>query len=373
MAVDRRGYAYRSVRDGCRVRRIYLGRGPAAELSELLVSERRDAAAEVARHWQEADQARAPAEAALRALDGLANRMFRATLLAAGYHRHDRGAWRRRRMSHSGCKTRNSQGVEATKSSENAPSPAPNGVDSAPASAPADRPGAGSLAESELRVLLRRAEQGDPSVLPALRALLDARPALWQHCGDVARLAEADWVDLIAGRDLLVRESLRRSLAAQKADLAGADASPLERLLAERVAITRLQVNHADSALAGLRGQGATIAQLDMMQRRQERTQRTYLAAIRELATVRRLQQMTPVAAPAKTEAEPVAVELPKSPPRKGRVRSRAVASEAMQPSPTRHPDRDGGKAVAEGRTATVVGLPKVLQDRLKGLVGSDN
>ncbi len=133
-----------------------------------------------------------------------------------------------------------------------------------------DRP----LTECEFREVVGRAVRGDRTVLPALRRLLDAAPHLWRHAGDVARHAEASWIDLIAGRDLLVRESLTRSVAALKDELAGPGAPPLERLLAERVAANRLQASQADAAFAQLKGQDLTPAQLEMCQRRQERTQR---------------------------------------------------------------------------------------------------
>src|SRR4051794_38495579 len=128
--------------------------------------------------------------------------------------------------------------------------------------------------------LLERAEAGDRAVLPALRRLLDCSPDLWRFCGDVARNAEVAGADLVAGSTLLLREALPRRLAALKAELAGPSSPPLERLLADRVAANWLQVGHADAAFAQARGKGLTPAQLDHLQRRQERAQRGYLAAI---------------------------------------------------------------------------------------------
>ena len=66
----------------------------------------------------------------------------------------------------------------------------------------------------ELRELLGRAEGGDRSMLPALRAMLDRTPRLLRHAGDLARVAIADWVDLVADKDLMRRESLTRKVAA---------------------------------------------------------------------------------------------------------------------------------------------------------------
>src|SRR4051812_8117097 len=102
----------------------------------------------------------------------------------------------------------------------------------------------------ELRGLLDRARRGDADALPALRAALDEHPGIWRHCGDLAAHAERAWIALAAGPDLLLREALGRRLTALKADLAGTNPTPLERLLVDRVAATWLQVAYADAAAA---------------------------------------------------------------------------------------------------------------------------
>ena len=58
-------------------------------------------------------------------------------------------------------------------------------------------------------------------------------------------------------------------------------------LLVERVAAGWLQTAYADAAAAQARTRG--LVQLEQQQRRQERAQKGYLAAIRTLATVRKL------------------------------------------------------------------------------------
>jgi hypothetical protein len=100
MAWEERGrggrYYYRSVRDGERVRKEYVGSG---ELAEILA--RGDA---LIRHQraEERDRERAEVErletlaAPVMDLDEAANVLVRAELVAAGYHRH-RGQWRLRR------------------------------------------------------------------------------------------------------------------------------------------------------------------------------------------------------------------------------------------------------------------------------------
>jgi hypothetical protein len=369
MAWDRHGNYSRSIRDGTKVRRVYLGRGPAAQLAALLDDQRR--ADRLARDeaWRAEEARWATAEARLGELCELSESLARAALLAAGYHQHDRGAWRRRRMH--GDDAMNGMDLDTGNIEV-------DGVATIPDEAPThgggpppiqgqglgDRP----LTEGELRELLGRAGQGDRTVLPALRRLLDAAPDLWRHCGDVARTAEAAWIDLIAGRDLLVRESLTRKVAALKAELARPDAPLLERLLAERVTACWVQAAQADAAFAGLKGTGVTAAQLDLLQRRQERTQRSYLASIRTLATVRRLiapgQATTTADTPRAAEAtdHPTRDEAGRDgrPERNGAGTSGGDAKE----------HRRRRKSASEGRETTV---PKALRDRMRGLVEAEN
>jgi hypothetical protein len=97
---DARGnkrYFYRHVRIAGRPRRQYAGAGRAAELAaaaeDLRRLEQRIEASE--RHAEQA--CLQEAEAPLLLLCEVTDVLARAALLAAGFHRHDRGAWRRTR------------------------------------------------------------------------------------------------------------------------------------------------------------------------------------------------------------------------------------------------------------------------------------
>jgi hypothetical protein len=141
-----------------------------------------------------------------------------------------------------------------------------------------------------MRWVLEQAEQGDRSALLALEMLLDATPEVWRAYGDLARVAEDAWVELVAGPNVLLMESLRRKLAELKSELLSDPvASPLEQLLVERVGAGWLQTAYAGAAAAQAREKPLDLAQLEQQQRRQERAQKGYLAAIRTLATVRKL------------------------------------------------------------------------------------
>jgi hypothetical protein len=149
-------------------------------------------------------------------------------------------------------------------------------------------------AAPELEALLQRAEKGDVAVLPELRKALDADADLWRHYGDLALQAEASLIKLAAGVNLLLAESLQRSLKALKDELCGGSVSPLERLLVERVTATWLQTAYADGLAAQPAGGGE--ARLKAIQRLQDAASRRHLAALKTLATIRKL--LTPAVSP---------------------------------------------------------------------------
>ena len=88
MAWDKRGFFYRSRRVGGRVVREYFGRGPLAEMAAHLM-------ARTARDLEAAQSQ--DADVRFRQFHAQLDRAAAAYLLAAGYHRHDRGSWRKRR------------------------------------------------------------------------------------------------------------------------------------------------------------------------------------------------------------------------------------------------------------------------------------
>jgi hypothetical protein len=95
--VGQRRYYYRGEWVAGRAVRRYVGTGPAAELAAAAddlrrlerVIETRERQAEQDRHRE--------AEMPLLELCGLTDLLTRVALVAAGFHRHDRGAWRRYR------------------------------------------------------------------------------------------------------------------------------------------------------------------------------------------------------------------------------------------------------------------------------------
>jgi hypothetical protein len=90
-------YYTRSVRHGGRVERQYLGRGPAAERAaafDALAQARREQEREV---WREEQAHHEALDRSVADFCAAVELLVCALLVLAGYHRHDRGEWRRRR------------------------------------------------------------------------------------------------------------------------------------------------------------------------------------------------------------------------------------------------------------------------------------
>jgi hypothetical protein len=91
MAWDKRGYFYRSRRIGKRVVREYYGKGVLAEAAACLMAELR-------RHREARAQDLArldTADTAFQQFHDQLGHALAAHLWEAGFHRHDRGAWRK--------------------------------------------------------------------------------------------------------------------------------------------------------------------------------------------------------------------------------------------------------------------------------------
>ena len=97
--VDGRRYYYRGRRLCGRTRRVYVGAAgsPAAELAAAADGLRRLGREAAARERHAERERHREAEAPLLALCERTDVLTRAALLAAGFHRHHRGPWRRRR------------------------------------------------------------------------------------------------------------------------------------------------------------------------------------------------------------------------------------------------------------------------------------
>ena len=144
-------------------------------------------------------------------------------------------------------------------------------------------------------LLLRAAEGDEAAAAEAIRACT-AAPSLWEKVSGLQENAERAWVEMLAPAGpsgAFTREATRRELGRLRREVAGADPSPLERLLADRVAMCWLAATHADTQYAQRLAVGMSFKESEFHQRRCERANRQLLRSIQTLATVRRL--LTPV------------------------------------------------------------------------------
>jgi hypothetical protein len=142
-------------------------------------------------------------------------------------------------------------------------------------------------ARAWLEGLVGRANTGDPEAVAGLRAFLDANPELWRRIGDLGGHAEAAWAGLVARGDRLIAESVRREADRLRAELLGERPGPVERLLADQVVVTHLELHYHQLRAAD--APGVTRGQRSAADGRLAGAQRRHLAAVRMLAAVRKL------------------------------------------------------------------------------------
>ena len=140
---------------------------------------------------------------------------------------------------------------------------------------------------NEMMSLIRRAENGDESAMKELRAVYDEVPVLWEQTGDMAAQALRSIARRIGGKNLVVQESIQRKCKTLRADLAGANPTPLESLLADRIVVCWLALQQAELSYSS--ADSLTLDQAAFTQKRISAAHNRYLTAIRTLAQVRRL------------------------------------------------------------------------------------
>ncbi|MFN8474898.1 MAG: hypothetical protein U0822_22110 [Anaerolineae bacterium] len=138
--------------------------------------------------------------------------------------------------------------------------------------------------------LIRRAEGGDKNAMNELRPLLRDSSYLWEEFGNLAMQAERSLIRAFAGKNEIAKEAVDRKMRALRAELAGPNPTPLERVLVERIVACWLALQYAETVYAQNMGD-LTIRQADFHQRRLDRAHARYLSAIKTLSQVRRLMQ----------------------------------------------------------------------------------
>jgi hypothetical protein len=269
-------YYTRTERRGGRRVRVYYGTGLAAEalaylhesgrlLRQMDATQRameRDRMQEEWRHWQEE----------MRGIDGPADGLARLALEAAGYRQHNRGEWRRRQ----GMAT---ETTDPGTGSPKAPSPSEN-----------------------FKALITRVGQGDQEAVGALTAMLaralphltwDDLDMMGHHIRVPLEKVRSQLIARVAGdfegdQDATAQKLFIRQIVQEVTRrLAGANPTGIEYILAERAAICWLWAYVEDLTILN-RG-AASIEQLRFDLQRQNAAHKRFLAAVKTLATVRRL------------------------------------------------------------------------------------
>ena len=142
----------------------------------------------------------------------------------------------------------------------------------------------------ETHELLKRAETGDESCVPAVRALLtdgDRGRYYREAYGSSAEWLRQTIIRKAAGKNVVVQEAIAQKLALVRSELEGPNPTPLERLLAERASLCWSLVNWYENSFESAESMG--IVQADFHQRKIDRAHARFLSAVRTLAQVRKL------------------------------------------------------------------------------------
>jgi hypothetical protein len=155
---------------------------------------------------------------------------------------------------------------------------------------------------AELRALSEKAEAGDREARKELRRLVRASSAeVIGRASDIGRRAGQTLARTASGGDPLTEEALYAKLDAMRAEIAGEDPTPLEVLLTERVVSLWMLTTLLETLLATQyrRSESDGAKRLSpsyilQQSRILDGATRRYLAAIRELARVRKLEATAP-------------------------------------------------------------------------------
>jgi hypothetical protein len=152
----------------------------------------------------------------------------------------------------------------------------------------------------EIRALSDQAKDGDKQARKELRKVLRASsPEIVAECSDFARCGQRIVMETIAAGEPAMKEALDARLDLMRAEVGGPSPTPLEVLLTERIVAVWLVIEVLEALLNAQlkRGEGAPRtppSYLKFMIGWLESYHRRYLASIRELARVRKLQSNTP-------------------------------------------------------------------------------
>jgi hypothetical protein len=145
----------------------------------------------------------------------------------------------------------------------------------------------------EIRALIPKARK-DKDAAQRLLKLMDEEGTThaFGRIFDIARQTEFSLIRSFTQEDCLACELAERRLKEMRAELAGPNPTPLETLLVERIALCWFHVHLCELTLAQ-RHADMTLTVAEYQQKRMDKAHKRYLASIKTLAQVRKLQLPT--------------------------------------------------------------------------------
>lgn len=147
--------------------------------------------------------------------------------------------------------------------------------------------------EAWLARLRDLADAGNAEACRQITAVYDEL-GFWTKLTGLQYAAEGAWLDLMTERsNLFARKVLQRELERKRAGLLGADPTPLERLLVDRIVACWLACQYVERRQAVALKAGTNLREAEYLGRQVERANWTLLRAVKTLATVRKLMHPT--------------------------------------------------------------------------------
>ena len=130
----------------------------------------------------------------------------------------------------------------------------------------------------------------DAAELAKVDAIFDAHAEKWRAIGDTGMQARLALLEASAPGNPVRQRATGRYIRELRYSLAGPEASPLERVLADRAALALVDADRLDRLGSAIETQAGYAANgLELLDRRRSRAHARALAAVRSLAIVRRL------------------------------------------------------------------------------------
>jgi hypothetical protein len=143
-----------------------------------------------------------------------------------------------------------------------------------------------------LQATVELVKRGHRELLPRLRQQLRDEPQVWQYAGDLAAQSRRAWIELVGGRNDLLKESAALYAEERVKQIAGEKPTPLEQLLAERIVAHELRALYLEALDAqNIHAEGTPIAEFRL--KKQEIADRQLARAVKLLSDVRAMLSRT--------------------------------------------------------------------------------